>query len=422
MPHYSEIPADTTVDSASDSSDGNSDDSAGVDSAGKRSNDHSGSGSPSGSGSLPRLFVTKLVHFTKKLVRIFIRPMRGDKGEGGVIVHPYRGYGSHSEAFIMGRVFRQPGRLVGWEQGGVASDLVDVARRVVRHGVRDARVDIRLGATHATVTTDRDGYFHAHIDITHTLPAEAIWHSVKLQVVSEDDAISAETEIYIPPASTDLIVISDIDDTVMYTGVANKLKMLYRLFMEKADRRTAFPGVSALYRALYGGAEENRKRPMLYVSRGPWAIYEVLETFFNMNNIPVGPILFLREWGMTLKRPWPRKAEDHKSDVINNMLALYDTLPFILIGDSGQRDPEVYAEIVKAHPDRVRAIYIRKVDNDPERDAAIEALAHEVREAGCELILAHDSVSMAEHALSKGYISEESCEAVREDTRQQQRQ
>ncbi len=372
------------------------------------------------SGSLPRLFVTKLVHFAKKLVRLFIRPMRGDKGRGGVVVHPYRGYGSHSEAFIMGRVFRQPGRLRNWEKGGIARDLVDVARRLVRHGVRDARVDIRIGATQASVTTDRDGYFHAHIDITHTLPAEAIWHSVKLQVLSEDDAISTETEIYIPPASTDLIVISDIDDTVMYTGVANKLKMLYRLFMEKADRRTAFPGVASLYRALYGGAEGNRHRPMLYVSRGPWSIYEVLEMFFNMNRIPVGPILFLREWGMTLKRPWPRKAEDHKSDVIRNMLSLYDTLPFILIGDSGQRDPEVYTEIVKEHPERVRAIYIRKVDNDPARDAAIEALANEVRHAGCELILAHDSVSMAEHALSKGYISEEGCEAVRKDTHQHQ--
>lgn len=379
---------------------------------------HSTHTSTSESRSLPRLLIAKPLHFIKKLVRLFIRPMRRDKGRGGVIVHPYRGYGSHREAFIMGRVFRQPGRLMRWEEAGVMRDLVDVARRVVRHGVADARVDIRLGATQATVTTDRDGYFHAHVKITHSLPAEAIWHTAKLEVISEDDAISTETEVYIPPVSTDLIVISDIDDTVMYTGVANKLKMLYRLFMEKAHRRTAFPGVAAFYRALYGGAEGNRKRPMLYVSRGPWSIYEMLEMFFNMNRIPAGPILFLREWGLSLKRPWPRRAEEHKSDVIQNMLSLYEDLPFILIGDSGQHDPEVYTEIVKAHPERVRAIYIRKVDNDPERDAAIEVLANEVRHTGCELVLARDSVSMAEHALSKGFISEEGLEAVRRDQRQ----
>ncbi|WP_232825269.1 MULTISPECIES: phosphatase domain-containing protein [Salinicola] len=375
---------------------------------------------PSSSRRLPRLFIGKLAHFAKKLVRLFTRPVRRDSGRGGVVVHPFRGYGSQREAFIMGRVFRQPGRLLAWQEGGMMQDVVDIARRVVRRGIAEARVDIRLGATHASVTTDRDGYFYAHIEITHTLPADAIWHTAKLQVISEEDAISTETEVYIPPASTDLIVISDIDDTVMYTGVANKLKMLYRLFVETADRRTAFPGVAALYRALYGGVEGNRKRPMLYVSRGPWSIYEMLEAFFNMNRIPVGPILFLREWGMTLKRPWPRKAEEHKSDVIRNMLALYEDLPFVLIGDSGQRDPEVYTEIVKAHPDRVRAIYIRKVDDDPARDAAIAALAEELRQAGCELVLARDSVSMAEHARDKGLISEEGCEAVRADTRAQQ--
>lgn len=374
---------------------------------------HSADTSTSGSRSLVRLFIAKPWHFAKKLVRLFIRPMRRDKGRGGVIVHPYRGYGSRKEVFLMGRVFRQPGRLLRWKEAGVMRDLVDVARRLVRHGVADARVDIRLGDTQAAVTTDRDGYFHAHIEITHSLPAEAIWHTAKLQVISEDDAISTEAEIYIPPLNTDLIVISDIDDTVMYTGVANKLKMLYRLFMEKAHRRTAFPGVAALYRALYGGAEGNRKRPMLYVSRGPWSIYEMLELFFNMHRIPAGPVLFLREWGLSLKRPWPRKAEDHKSDVIQNMLSLYSELPFILIGDNGQRDPEVYTEIVKAYPERVRAIYIRKIDDDPRRDAAIEALAEEVRRSGCELVLARDSTRMAEHALSKGFISKEGLEAVR---------
>ena len=341
--------------------------------------------------------------------------MKSDKGRGGVIVQPYRGYGSHKEAFVMGRVFRQPGTGRRWEEGGTTRDLVDVARRVIRHGVRDARVIMRMGDAQTIVTTDRDGYFYAHIDINYSLPADTLWHTASLEVISEEDAISTTTEVYIPPADTDLIVISDIDDTVMYTGVANKLKMLYRLFMEKAQRRTAFPGVAAFYRALYGGVEGNRQRPMLYVSRGPWCIYDMLDLFFNLNRIPVGPILFLREWGLSLARPWPRKAEDHKSEVIRNMLSLYSDLPFILIGDSGQRDPEVYAAIVKEYPERVRAIYIRKVDDDPKRDAAIEQLAAEVSHTGCQLVLAHSSLRMAEHARAQGYISAEGLEAVRDE-------
>lgn len=359
----------------------------------------------------------KAFYFIRKLLGLFTSPLRNDDdGKGGLIVHPYRGYGSHSEAFIMGRVFRQPGRLFHWRKGGIMRDLADVGRRIVRHGVANAEVHIRMGETQATIETDRDGYFQAHIELTHTIPAEAIWHSAKLQVVADTATISAETEVYIPPANTDLIVISDIDDTVMYTGVANKLKMFYRLFMEKAQERTAFPGVAALYRALYGGVEGNRKRPMLYVSRGPWSIYEVLELFFNLNRIPAGPVLFLREWGISLKRPWPRKAEDHKIEVICNMLALYNDLPFILIGDSGQHDPEIYTEIVRVYPERVRAIYIRRVKEDPERDAAIAILAAEVAQIGCELVLAEDSVSIAEHALKRGFISQDGFKKVCQET------
>ena len=90
-----------------------------------------------------------------------------------------------------------------------------------------------------------------------------------------------KAQIFIPPASCRYVVISDIDDTVMQTGVANKLRMLWRLFVEDAQSRVAFPGVGALYRALHAGASGDEQNPMLYVSRAPWGIYEVLEEFFD---------------------------------------------------------------------------------------------------------------------------------------------
>ena len=62
---------------------------------------------------------------------------------------------------------------------------------------------------------------------------------------------------------------------------------------------------------------------MLYVSRAPWSIYEVLDGFFRQHDIPVGPVLFLREWGMTLQRPLPRRGKAHKLELIRRMLDLY---------------------------------------------------------------------------------------------------
>jgi phosphatidate phosphatase APP1 len=125
--------------------------------------------------------------------------------------------------------------------------------------------------------------------------------------------------------------------------------------------RVAFPGVAALNKAPHRGVSGGEVNPMLYVSRGPWSLYEVLDEFFHLHGIPVGPILFLREWGLTHSRPRPRRAHDHKLALIRRMLARYRDRPFILIGNSGQRDTEIYTQVVREHPGRVLAIYIRNV-------------------------------------------------------------
>jgi phosphatidate phosphatase APP1 len=196
--------------------------------------------------------------------------------------------------------------------------------------------------------------------------------------------------------------------------------MLWRLFVQGARSRVAFPGVAAFYKALHRGASGAELNPMLYVSRAPWSLYEVLDEFFNLHGIPVGPILFLREWGLSLRHPLPRRAKGHKLALIRHMLSLYSDLPFILIGDSGQRDPEIYAQLVREYPRRVLAIYIRNVSRHPERPRAIEALAGEVVEAGSSLLLAADSFAMAEHAAGRGLISPEALSVIVEERVEQQ--
>ena len=98
-----------------------------------------------------------------------------------------------------------------------------------------------------------------------------MWHKVELSL-EQPQAVQAQAQVFIPPERCRYVVISDIDDTVMETGVANKLKMLWRLFVADAESRTAFPGVAALYRALHAGASGDQANPMLYVSRAPWEV------------------------------------------------------------------------------------------------------------------------------------------------------
>lgn len=354
--------------------------------------------------------------FVKRLVHVIAKPMKRDFGSGGMMVQPYRGYGSQREVFVMGRVFRQAALGRAIPRRGMLRDTADVARRIFRRGFAGAEVELSLGGNQLCVITDRDGYFDVHLPISDALPIDVSWHVADIKVKAKGQhTIRTTVEVYVPPPEADLLVISDIDDTVMFTGVAEKLKMLYRLFVRKPHRRTAFPGVASLYQALHRGGSDKAERPILYVSRGPWAIYEMLEAFFQLNRIPVGPILFLREWGISWRHPWPRRAEAHKRDLIDRMLTQYDDLPCILIGDSGQHDPEVYSEVVRDYPGRIKAIYIRRVDRNPDRERAIQGLRNELADTDCQLVLAADSVLIAEHAHAEGYISARGLQAVKRD-------
>ena len=356
----------------------------------------------------------------RKALRVLTRPVRraqgaGGRGPGGLVVEPYRGYGSADEIFLIGRVFRQSPGIPGEDPESWRAQWRDVRRRIARRKVADAEIVARFGGAETCVVTDRDGYFRVHLHPTvRPSPADGPWYEVSLTLASEPPIV-ATGAVFIPPDTCGYVVISDIDDTVMRTGVANKLTMLWRLFVEDAQSRVAFPGVAALYRALHVGPGGNDENPMLYVSRAPWGLYEMLTEFFRQHGIPAGPVLFLREWGLSWTHPLPRRATDHKQALIGHMLALYRTQPFVLIGDSGQHDPEVYAGIVAAHPGRVRAVYIRNVSKGRERVEEIARLAGAVAAAGSSLVLAADSVAIATHAAEIGLIAPEAVAAVAEE-------
>lgn len=337
----------------------------------------------------------------RRLLHHFARPVRESEGAEGLVIETYRGYGDRHDIHLMGRVYRQPG---GQTREPEAGDLRAALKRLLRRGEPRQALTARFGTAEQQVVTDRDGYFHVQLPLAEPPPADRLWHQLDLIVeLPSGRTTVAKGQVFIPPARARYVVISDIDDTVILTGVANKMMMFWRLFAQGVQSRVAFPGVAALYRALHG----DEQNPILYVSRGPWSIYSMLQAFFQRHRIPVGPVLFLREWGIRLHRPLPRRSRDHKLKLIRDMLALYQDLPFVLIGDSGQHDPEIYARVVAENPGRVQAIYIRNVSRDADRIAAIEQLAQEVLDAGSSLLLATDSVAMAEHAAAHGLVPED---------------
>jgi phosphatidate phosphatase APP1 len=335
-----------------------------------------------------------------------------------LIIHAYRGYGTGRRLRVRGRVLEDGGIPAADERDSAWRNVLSALRRFESDEVPGARVEVRIAGATQELVTDAEGYFDAWIAPREALHADKLWHDAAIELLAPRDPVHASPmavgRVLVPPATAKLGIISDIDDTVVQTGATDARAMLRSVFLANARTRLPFPGVAALYRALQDGAGGGQSNPVFYVSSSPWNLYDVLSEFLALREIPEGPIL-LRDWGLSERELLPTSHGSHKLEAIRGIVDLYPTLPFVLIGDSGQEDPEIYREIVAQYPSRILAIYIRNVTPDLARAERIRALAREVSDARSELILAADSTEVAAHALDRGWIDGAAVEHVRCD-------
>ena len=192
--------------------------------------------------------------------------------------------------------------------------------------------------------------------------------------------------------------------------------MIRIAYMGNAHSRKPFLGVEPFYKALQQGQEQSEGNPIFYVSSSPWNMYDLFDKFMSLNNIPNGPIL-LRDIELSPDNLTSFSHEGHKKEQIEPIFQRFPELPFILIGDSGQKDPEIYQQLTQAYPDRVLAVYIRDaVPNDDARREELDAIAQNIRDADVEFILFSETSTAARHAAAQGWMAEEAVSNVIPDT------
>ena len=341
-------------------------------------------------------------------------------GPGPIKIQPYRGYGTADRLYLKGRVLEDRGITPAGESDSPWQNFINMWKRMASREVPHAKLVARFQGQEQEVVADEEGMFEVWVEPKQPLPPEKHWHSITLELreprsKQQEGTVRATGQVLVPLPTANFAVISDIDDTVLQTGAPDRAQMLRNALVSNARTRLPLPGVAAFYRALHAGQSGHDGNPLLYVSNSPWNLYDLLVEFFDLHDIPIGPVLFLRNWGVYKDELLPTDHRKYKLPVIRQMVDLYADLPFILIGDSSEADPEIYYEIVQRYPGRVLAIYIHDVGKDLERPAAIRALAEQVVEAGSTLVLAENSLILARHAARQGWIQHEALAHIEEE-------
>lgn len=326
----------------------------------------------------------------------------------------YRGHGRDGWLRVVGRLIEDKGVEDGSDDAGVLENVANTVRRFESDEIPGARIVARYGDTDlAQGQTDHEGFFDLTIETESEL--EPGWVDVELEVLESlagGAGLKATAGVMVPPPDAEFAVISDVDDTVLETRATDLLTEIRLVFARSVAQRTPMPGAAPLYRKLEGGPDGQGWNPFFYVSNSGWGLYDLIESFLDRNELPRGPI-YLQDIAIIEPKSPNIGSESHKRSTILRLLEDYPDLQFVLIGDSGQEDPETYRDLVRDQPDRIRAVLIRAV-TPPDRDSEVRQIVQEIADAGVAAAAAESSVSLARAAADFGLIPSEAISEVRE--------
>ena len=267
-------------------------------------------------------------------------------------VEAYTGYAGDGWVRILARTVLAP---AGTRPAEVAEQDAESAQRAVRGWrsfltapVPHALLRVEVGGRVHEVRADRGGYVDAALDAS----LEPGWRQARLTL---GGCVAMAPVLAVPPGPGTALV-SDVDDTAMVTALPRPLLAAWNSFVLHEHARRAVPGMTDLYRRWLAA---NPASPTFYLSTGAWNIAPALRRFLQRHGYPPGPLL-LTDWGPT-NTGWFRSGREHKMRSLRRLLAEFPDISWVLVGDDGQHDPQIYADIAAEHPGRVQVVAIRQL-------------------------------------------------------------
>jgi len=336
------------------------------------------------------------------------------------VIMAYRGYGTTSQVYVRGHVLNDRVLYEAQLNDRRRKNLKAMLSRYMSRGIPLVRVGISFAGQYQELQTDQDGYFETVFEFETPLQQtgwQPVLYKVLDQLIEGQEELIQSGEIYVLEAEHAYGVISDIDDTILISHSGSVFRKLELLLWKNAKTRLPFTGVTSFYQALQNGTETEHRNPIFYVSSSEWNLYDFLEDFFRVRELPKGPFLLkdLKSGLFELFKSGGGKHH-HKLEKIKHLLTVFPDLKFILIGDSSQKDAAIYTEVAQQFPNRILALYIRSV-SDREKVEIVLKLANDLKTKvqHLDLLLINDTAAAAKHAYEHGFIDKQEYEKVKQE-------
>lgn len=196
-----------------------------------------------------------------------------------------------------------------------------------------------------TVMTNDSGHFITRVALDFV--------PTHVRVLAAESSLSVTEPVKVIESSG-ISLISDIDDTIKRSSISLGAREIFRNTFIRDLGDLAVEGVKEWYNSLHDMGVN-----IHYCSNSPWQLFPVLASFFQIAGLPPGSI-HLKQYSGMLQGIFEPVAE-RKKGTLEKILRDFPQRRFLLVGDSGEADLEVYTELVVANPGRILAVFIRDV-------------------------------------------------------------
>ena len=273
------------------------------------------------------------------------------------IIQVYTSFVTSSHFYLKGRVLKNKSPMSFVNQGPISS-LFNTILRVRSRELPNIPIRCGFGDHTFKVETDCEGYFEVFHNIS-IFPSSP--KKIKIEGQIKNDLISFERTLSAYLYDVPHGIISDIDDTILVTRVRSffKLRLLINSVFINPFRRKPIKNAAEAFHKMLDGFEG--QSPIVYLSNSPWNIYDYLQAFLLHNAFPIGEVI-LRDMGIKVLRS-KEIPEYNKYIEIEKLFIAFKDTTFTLIGDTGEKDFDIYKAILEKHPERVGRIVLNNAGN-----------------------------------------------------------
>ncbi|MCK5208470.1 MAG: App1 family protein [Cyclobacteriaceae bacterium] len=268
----------------------------------------------------------------------------------------YRGIANSDRVIISGHAFEKHKVRDVHPHHGRRRNLKQTIRRFRAKPLKMTAIDVTINGTTKRVRTNKKGFFTC--EVIHGLK-ESGWYPYELYWKRNDKRFASE--FYLSDHH-ETGVISDIDDTLLVSHSTRLIRKIVLQLFRNAYTRKTIPFVKNWHVYIKDMNDTSDPRDFFYVSNSEWNLYDFLVDFFSINELPKG-VFFLQNLKKGLRDliSSGKVHHNHKQKSIEFLLRFYPEKKFILVGDNGQKDMEIYYEIVSKFHDRIKGVMIRKL-------------------------------------------------------------